>query len=123
MTATEKKVNAILQEHQALKEAIQSSENQSFYFRMALESKKKKATALQKTYSKISSDFNKQNIEQLKAELALKQIEKEELNSSPKGKGFVGAVRRKSVGDAINYLRDLIRMKENNFEFLFIQNL
>jgi hypothetical protein len=123
MTATEKKVNAILQEHQALKEAIQSSENQSFYFRMALESKKKKATALQKTYSKISSDFNKQSIEQLKAELALKQIEKEELNSSPKGKGFVGAVRRKSVGDAINYLRDLIRMKENNFEFLFIQNL
>jgi hypothetical protein len=90
---------------------------------MALESKKKKATALQKTYSKISSDFNKQSIEQLKAELALKQIEKEELNSSPKGKGFVGAVRRKSVGDAINYLRDLIRMKENNFEFLFIQNL
>jgi hypothetical protein len=123
MTATEKKVNALLQEHQALKEAIQSSENQSFYFRMALESKKKKATALQKTYSKISSDFNKQSIEQLKAELALKQIEKEELNSSPKGKGFVGAVRRKSVGDAINYLRDLIRMKENNFEFLFIQNL
>jgi hypothetical protein len=123
MTATEKKVNAILQEHQALKEAIQSSENQSIYFRMALESKKKKATALQKTYSKISSDFNKQSIEQLKAELALKQIEKEELNSSPKGKGFVGAVRRKSVGDAINYLRDLIRMKENNFEFLFIQNL
>jgi hypothetical protein len=123
MTATEKKVNAILQEHQALKEAIQSSENQSFYFRMALESKKKKATGLQKTYSKICSDFNKQSIEQLKAELALKQIEKEELNSSPKGKGFVGAVRRKSVGDAINYLRDLIRMKENNFEFLFIQNL
>jgi len=36
MTATEKKVNAILQEHQALKEAIQLSENQSFYFRMAL---------------------------------------------------------------------------------------
>jgi len=123
MTATEKKVNAILQEHQALKEAIQSSENQSFYFRMALESKKKKATTLQKTYSKICSDFNKQNIEQLKAELALKQLEKEELNISPKGKGFVGAVRRKSVEDAINYLRDLIEMKENYFEPLPIENL
>jgi hypothetical protein len=123
MTATEKKVNAILQEYQALKEAIQSSDNQSFYFRMALESKKKKATGLQKTYSKICSDFDKQSIEQLKAELALKQLEKEKLNSSPKGTGFVGAVRRKSVGDAINYLRDLIRMKENNFEILFIQNL
>jgi hypothetical protein len=123
MTATEKKVNAILQEHQALKEAIQSSENQSFYFRMALESKKKKATTLQKTYSKICSDFNKQNIEQLKAELALKHLEKEELNSSPKGKGFVGAVCRKSVEDAINYLRDLIEMKENYFEPLSIENL
>ena len=123
MTATEKKVNAILQEYQALKEAIQSSENQSHYFCMALKSKKEKTLLLQKTYTKISSDFTCQNIEQLKTELALKQLEKEELNNSPKGKGFVGAVRRKSVGDAINYLKDLIKMKENNFEFLFIQNL
>ena len=123
MTATEKKVNAILQEYQALKEAIQSSENQSPYFCMALKSKKEKTLLLQKTYSKISSDFNCQNIEQLKTELALKQLEKEELNSSPKGKGFVGAVRRKSVEDAINYLRDLIEMKENYFEPLSIENL
>jgi hypothetical protein len=123
MTATEKKVNAILQEHQALKKAIHAPENQSFYFRMAFESKKKKATALQKTHSKICSDFNKQSIEELNTELALKQLEKEELNSSLKGKGFVGAVRRKSVGDAINYLRDLIEMKENYFEFLTIEIL
>jgi hypothetical protein len=123
MTATEKKVNAILQEYQALREAIHAPENQSFYFRMAFESKKKKATALQKTYSKISSDFNQQDIEQLKAELAVKQLEKEGLFNSPKGKGFMGAVRRKSVEDAINYLRDLIEMKENYFEFLTIKNL
>ena len=118
MTATEKKVNAILQDYQALKEAIHAPENQSFYFRMALKSKKEKTLLLQKTHSKICSDFNKQSIEQLKAELAIKQLEKEELISSLKGKGFVGAVRRKSVEDAINYLRDLIKMKENNFECL-----
>jgi hypothetical protein len=123
MTATEKKVNAILQEYQALKEAIQSPEKQSTYFRMALESKKEKTTVLQKIYSKISKDFNCQNIEQLKTELAVKELEKEVLNSDKKEKGFVGAVRRKSVGDAINYLKDLIKMKENNFEFLSIENL
>lgn len=123
MTATEKKVQGIKQEQQKLKEAIQSSEKQSFYFRMALKSKKEKTSQLQKTYLKICSDFNNSSIEQLKSELSFKQLEMELLNSGPKAKGFIAAVRRKSVADAIDYIKDLIRMKENNFEFFPIENL
>ena len=123
MTATEKKVQGIKQEQQKLKEAIQSSEKQSFYFRMALKSKKEKTSQLQKTYLKICSDFNNSSIEQLKSELSFKQLEMELLNSGPKAKGFIGAVRRKSVADAIDYVKDLIRMKKNNFEFFPIENL
>lgn len=123
MTATEKKVQGIKQEQQKLKEAIQSSEKQSFYFRMALVSKKEKISQLQKTYLKICGDFNNRSIGQLKSELALKQIEQELLKSGPKAKGFIGAVRQKSINDAIGYLQDLIRMKENNFELFPIEIL
>jgi hypothetical protein len=45
------------------------------------------------------------------------------LNSGPKAKGFIDAVRRKSVADAIDYIKDLIRMKENNFELFPIEIL
>jgi predicted RNase H-like nuclease (RuvC/YqgF family) len=123
MTATEKKVQGIKQEHQKLKEAIQSSEKQSFYFRKALKSKKEKTSQLQKTYLKICSDFNNRSIEQLKSELSFKQLEMELLSSGPKAKGFIGAVRRKSVSDAIDYIKVLIRMKENNFELFPIEIL
>lgn len=123
MTATEKKVQCIKDAHQKLKEAIQSSEKQSFYFKLALDSKKEKTFQLQKTYLKICSDFNNRSIEQLKSELALKQLEQELLKSGLKAKGFIGAVRRKSVDDAIDYLKDLIRMKENKIELFPIEIL
>jgi len=117
MTATEKKVNDILQEYQALYEAINMPENQSFYFLKAIESKKNKLQQLKKEYEDICSNYNKQNIKQLKAELSVNLREKEELKSSPRGEGFAGAVRRKSFEDAVNYLKDFIEMKENNFQF------
>lgn len=99
----------ILLEYSALKEKIDDADNQTWYFKKALDSHIEKLSSLNEDYEKIRTYFNDSSVDYLISELNENQRKLVEFESRSKNslQQMVCSITR----GRIEYLNELIRLK------------